>query len=113
MTTAPGGWTVAGSSDTMRGVYRPSPCQGAGRVIVPLASPAGQLVSPAGRLARPPFGRSTALPAVRYPLCRRPPHRHVLVPTGGDHRRLPPGLCHRLGLWPPQRTDGLYSPQDG
>src|SRR5689334_23257656 len=34
-----GGWTAAGSLGTMRGVYRPSPCQGAGHAIVAPARP--------------------------------------------------------------------------
>ena len=98
-------WTSAGSLHTMTFAWRVS-CQGAGHVIVAPARLARQHLPHPGLLARPPQRPTPAPTVARHPVRPRPPHRHLLVPCRRHHRRVPPGLPHRLRRRPPDRRPG-------
>src|SRR5438132_1271947 len=95
--TAKGRWTGAGSLDTMRGVYRPSPCQGAGHVILAPACRAVCLVRPPRHCPGPALRRAAAAPAVGHlgPAAARP----ALRPRHGR-----PGAAQGLPLALPDQA---------
>src|SRR5579871_6987364 len=95
-----GGWTKAGSLNTMT-VTTPVSCQGADHDILPPAPLAGHLLRAPGLCPRCPLGPPPPPAVVRPPLRPRPAHLHGLVPRRRHHRRVPPGLHHDLGLRPP------------
>jgi hypothetical protein len=102
-----GGWTNAGSPDTMRGMDYPSSCQGTGHVILATPSPIVRLVGHDRWRPRCSLGATTAGPVRGSAVRPRPPHRHVLVPRRRHQRRIPPRLQRRGGRRPPQRRPGL------
>ncbi len=102
-----GGWTEAGSPDTMSVVYDDSCGQGTGHAILAPSRRAVRLAFPDRRRARPPVRSTPAAAPPRRPVRARPTHRHHLVPRRWRRRGLPTRLQRPVGRRTTRLCPGL------